>query len=272
MKDTATPALKKIVVIAHRGASAYAPENVEAAFTKALAQRADYVETDTRQTRDGHVVLLHDETLARTTDAEERFPDRAPFRVQDFTLAELKTLDFGAWFGTRKEFARQRVMTFDDLLDWAGERIGLWIETKPSEAYPDMEERMAKALTARGGKKAPPERVVLQSFSADSVQKFRRFLPDILRFQLTAARDGMDPAYLDRVKTYAHGIAPNKALVTDESVRAATARGLPVVPWTFRGDDPGAVKAEIRRALDAGVQGVITDNPDQAREAVRAKG
>ena len=96
-------------LIAHRGASAYAPENTLPAYRLALRQGADYVEQDLQITKDGVLVCLHDLTLERTTDVAKVFPGR--FRkepggtrrwyVSDFTLAEIKQLDAGAWFGEK---------------------------------------------------------------------------------------------------------------------------------------------------------------------------
>ena len=97
------------LLVAHRGASAYAPEHTLAAYRLALEQRADYVEQDLALTRDGVLVCLHDPTLERTTNVEAVFPDRARvvngakrwFAV-DFTLDEIKQLDAGSWFNARR--------------------------------------------------------------------------------------------------------------------------------------------------------------------------
>ncbi len=86
------------VVVAHRGASGYAPENTLAAVDAADALGIDWVENDVHRSRDGVLVVLHDTDLKRTTDVEEVFPDRAPWAVKDFTAAELAKLDAGSWF------------------------------------------------------------------------------------------------------------------------------------------------------------------------------
>src|SRR3954469_580880 len=98
-------------LIAHRGASAYAPEHTIAVYTKAIEQGADFVEQDLAVTRDGVLVCIHDLTLERTTNVEEVFPDRAVadpaggpnkrWLVGDFTLAEIKRLDAGSWFDAK---------------------------------------------------------------------------------------------------------------------------------------------------------------------------
>src|SRR4029453_2445566 len=98
---------RRTSVIAHRGASAYAPEHTRAAYELAVRQKADFVEQDLAVTRDGALICLHDESLERTTDVEEVFPDRARtdpgtgakrWMAGDFTLAEIKRLDAGSWF------------------------------------------------------------------------------------------------------------------------------------------------------------------------------
>src|SRR5262249_51711902 len=112
---------KPAFVIAHRGASAYAPEHTLAAYTLALQQGADYVEQDLDITKDGVLVCSHDPSLERTTNVEEVFPDRFTevkqgdrtvkhWFIEDFTLAEIKRLDAGSWFDPK--FAGQKVMTF----------------------------------------------------------------------------------------------------------------------------------------------------------------
>jgi glycerophosphoryl diester phosphodiesterase len=93
--------------IAHRGSSGAAPENTIAAVRLSLAQGADVVENDIQRTSDGELVILHDASLARTTDVEQVFPGRASYDVVHFTLAEVKRLDAGSWFAP--QFAGERI-------------------------------------------------------------------------------------------------------------------------------------------------------------------
>jgi glycerophosphoryl diester phosphodiesterase len=111
------PHYAKKTLIAHRGASAYAPEHTLDAYLLALTQGADFVEPDLQITKDGVLVCLHDRTLERTTNAEEVFPARAVVErgvrhwyVADFTLAEVQTLDAGSWF--HEKFRNSKVLTF----------------------------------------------------------------------------------------------------------------------------------------------------------------
>jgi glycerophosphoryl diester phosphodiesterase len=120
------PAASRKILVAHRGASAYAPEHTFESYQLALKQGADFVEQDLQITRDGVLVCLHDLTLERTTNVKEIFPTRfreesisdAPARhwyVSDFTLNEIKQLDAGSWFNVK--FKGTRVPTFQEAIE-----------------------------------------------------------------------------------------------------------------------------------------------------------
>lgn len=257
------------VNIAHRGASAYAPEHTEAAIRRALDMGAHYIELDIRQTRDGHLVNLHDDTLKRTTNVAQRFPERANASIEHFTLAEVKSLDAGAWFGDGS-FAGERVLTLDEVAEIVGDRAGLLVETKPAPAYPDLEERIARSVTARYGENPATERVAAQSFSRESVEKMARFAPGIARVQLVYVI--LAPfVNLAEIRTYASGVGPSLILLGEGMIRAAHEQGLTVYPYTFQGRDRDLVRAGIRHALEIGVDGCITDNPDIMTEVLQER-
>ena len=88
-------------IVGHRGASGVAPENTLASIRLALKQGADVIENDIMRTSDDQLVIMHDISLARTTDVEQVFPDRSPWNVSMFTLAEIKRLDAGSWFSPK---------------------------------------------------------------------------------------------------------------------------------------------------------------------------
>jgi len=98
-----------LLAIAHRGASGYAPENTFAAFRKALAMGAGFIETDLQLSRDARFVAIHDATVNRTTNGQGA--------VHDLTLADLRKLDAGSWFGS--EFAGERIPTIEEILEFA---------------------------------------------------------------------------------------------------------------------------------------------------------
>ncbi|HVJ82224.1 MAG TPA: glycerophosphodiester phosphodiesterase family protein, partial [Planctomycetia bacterium] len=115
------PPFTRPTLIAHRGASAYAPEHTLVAYELAIRQGADFVEPDLQMTKDGELVCLHDATLERTTDVEAVFPDRAKeakgkkiWPAADFTLAEIKRLDAGSWKDAK--FAGARVPTLREMI------------------------------------------------------------------------------------------------------------------------------------------------------------
>jgi glycerophosphoryl diester phosphodiesterase len=109
-----------MLTIAHRGASAYAPENTRAAFDRAIEMRADMIETDVQLTRDSELVLIHDDLVDRTTDGQ------GP--VGDHDLESLLRLDAGSWFGA--EFAGERIVTLRDFCDEYVPRIPVCLEIK----------------------------------------------------------------------------------------------------------------------------------------------
>lgn len=280
-------------LIAHRGASAYAPENTVPAFRLAADQHATFVEFDLRFTKDRQIVCLHDDSLERTTDVEEVFPDRfrsvagaggQPARrwlLEDFTLAELRTLDAGSWFGP--SFRGTRIPTFAETIDSLRGRSGLFIELKSPEKYPGIEQMILAELKAKGLDQPgadPRTPVLLQSFTASSLQILAGTgtkLPVHFLFSAKDAPQWMTPEALLRVKAFATGLSPEKTAVKSHAEGMARARqlGLLVTPYTFRASAVTGfadVRAEMAHYLDVlGVDGVITDNPDQmpARTAPR---
>src|SRR5262245_1982001 len=179
---------KKILLIAHRGASAYAPEHTTAAYELAISQGADFVEQDLEVTKDGALICLHDPDLARTTNVAEVFPDRATLRDVagtgqpkrgwysiDFTLAEIKRLDAGSWFNranpflAKPSFVGQRVPTMEETIKLVGNRAGLYIELKDYAFYKsngiEMAGKLAELLKANGFDKPSRQgRIFIQSF------------------------------------------------------------------------------------------------------------
>jgi glycerophosphoryl diester phosphodiesterase len=270
-------------LIAHRGASAYAPENTVPAFTRAAEQGATFVEFDLRLTKDRQVVCLHDDSLERTTDVEEVYPDRARqaanaaqrrWRLEDFTLAELRKLDAGSWFAP--SFRGTRIPTFGETIAALKGRAGLFIELKSPELYEGIERLVLDELKAHGLDTPgadPRTPVLLQSFTASSLEIFAKQLKTRLPIHfLVGARDAgpwVTAEGLARVKGFATGLSPEKTIVRDhpDVVKRARSLGLLVTPYTFRASAVSGfpdVRAEMAHYLETlGVDGVITDNPDQ---------
>ena len=275
--------------IAHRGASAYAPEHTIDAYRLALEQGADYVEQDLGLTRDGVLVCLHDLSLERTTNVEAVFPNRATVEkeggrerrrwyVDDFTLAEVKQLDAGSWFDPA--FAGARVATFQEALDLVKGKAGVFPELKgPARLRAkglSLEDAVVAALERNGLASATVRgrpAVHLQSFEEQSLRTLARRLPAIPRTFLIQAPDPdgwLTPARLQEMRSFATGIGPQRQLVDARPalVAEAHAAGLTVVPWTFRArrgaaEEAGTATADMRRFISTyGVDGLFTDNPD----------
>ncbi|GGT02084.1 hydrolase [Planobispora rosea] len=260
---TAAAAPGRIANVAHRGASAYAPENTIAAFRLAREQRADLFELDVQETRDHRLVLMHDTTLARTTNAETVFPGRAPWRVADFTLAEIRRLDAGSWFAP--EFAGEPVPTLgESLRAMRDSGLGLLLEIKAPSLYPGIERRVAAELRLHPSwLRAGPDgrRLIVQSFDFSSMRRFHRLLPDVPIGLL-----GTPPAaHLPGLAEFADQINPTHTDLTAGYVRRVHALGMEVFTWTM--DDAPA----MRRAAGLGVDGIITNRPDVLNEVLPAR-
>jgi len=280
---TQAPQMSKLL-IAHRGASAYAPEHTLTAYRLAIVQDADYVEQDLAVTRDGVLICLHDDSLERTTNVEEVFPQRATidpvtgrrqWLAVDFTLDEIKQLDAGSWFDPK--FAGERVPTWEEAVAVVGTMAGLYPELKTPSLYQsrgiDMTRLFADSMQRLGLTARPAGSIVVQSFDEGPLRELSKQFPTVPRTFLIEVRDG--PRWLTReglaeIAIFATGIGPSKILLEGQPgiVRMAHDAGLTVTPYTFttRGAPTrfGDVGAEMRHYLtDLNVDALFTDNPDR---------
>ncbi|MFJ6081877.1 glycerophosphodiester phosphodiesterase [Streptomyces sp. NPDC092369] len=255
-------------VVAHRGASALAPENTLAAVDAAAGLGVDWVENDVQRTKDGALVVIHDDSLRRTTDVEEVFPGRSPWKVKDFTAAEIARLDAGSWFAPR--FAGVRVPTLDEYMRRVEDNgQNLLLEIKNPELYPGIEQQILKLLGNEGrlDRPYPDGRLIVQSFSADSLRLVHDLAPGV-----GTAFLGTPPvADLPEYAAFTDGINPSYASISTDYVSAAHAltgphgRPLAVLAWTV--DDA----ATALRVTGYGVDGVISNKPDVVRAALRER-
>ncbi len=234
-----TPAL-----FAHRGSSAHAPENTLAAFELAIRQGADAIELDAMLCASGEVVVIHDETLERTTDGQGR--------VSETPLEALRELDAGGYFDPA--FRGQRIPTLEEVLESAGGRIYLNLELKnyatPGDALP---ERVA-ALVERFGLE---EWVLFSSFNPWTLRRARARLPRVPVGLLTA------PGWTGRVLNGPLGrfllpceaLHPEKGAVTPALVESVHRRGRRLHTYTVNS------RAEMERLFALGVDGIFSDDP-----------
>jgi len=277
------------ILVAHRGASAYAPEHTRAAYELAIEMGADYIEPDLQITKDSVLIALHDESLERTTNVAEVFPDRyreemtrsglvKRWYAVEFTLDEIKRLDAGSWFDPK--FAGERVLTFAEVIEIARGRAGIFPETKAPEVYGDQGYDMERLVVAElkkfgldvpNGMKGTP--VLLQSFSPESLRILRQELGiELPSYFLVGgaydARRWFTPEGFAEIKEFATGISPSKDLILafPNIVPDAHAQGLSVIAYTIGGRDSAEFEEyanETRLFLfNEGVDGLFTNNPD----------
>ncbi|WP_019392551.1 glycerophosphodiester phosphodiesterase [Priestia filamentosa] len=238
--------LRKVDNVAHRGASAYAPENTIAAFDKAVEMKADYIEIDVQRSKDGKLVLIHDTTVDRTTDGSGK--------VGNLTFKELRNLDAGNWKG--EQFSGAQIPTFDEILDRYHGRIGILIELKAPELYPGIEESVAKELKERNLDKPQNEKIIVQSFNHKSMKKMNELLPKVPIGVLTSSRADTTEQDLQEFLTYADYFNPSYGIVTEDLVNQVHSLGMKIGSWTVRSQEAADF------LLDAGVDAIITDYPD----------
>lgn len=238
------PATFPVQIIAHRGFTKAAPENTLAAFEAAIAAGADAVELDVHLTKDGHLVVIHDGDVDRTTDGE------GP--VDEMTLAQIKALDAGSWFAP--QFKGERVPTLDEALALIRGRANVVVEIK-SRTSTQTPEAVASALMRHG---MTNEATVI-SFYELPLLKSRSLLPQTATAALVVPL--ISPA--GRAIAFRAGTAlANHRNVSAKTVAGAHALGLKIGVWTVN-------EAEtMREMIKAGVDGIITDDPALLRQVL----
>ncbi len=239
--------LGRPVVVGHRGAMAEAPENTLASFQRAVELGADVVELDVHASADGVPVVIHDDTLERTTDGQ------GP--VARLPLAALRALDAGSWFGP--QFAGERVPTLDEALEWSRGRVPLAVEIKGSPCpTPDLVDAVVRALQRH----AALERAIVIAFDHPALRLARELEPRLHCGVLYECRPVDAPALAKAAG--AEALLPHWSFVTPEDVQAAHEAGLALQPWET--SDP----VVLERLFAAGVDGVASNRPDVARQVL----
>ena len=274
-------------LIAHRGASGYAPEHTFPSYDLAIEQKADFVEPDLAVSKDGALICLHDDTLDRTTNVEEVYPTRSSASVKgrngekrwvanDFTVEEIKKLDAGSWFDAR--FAGAQVPTWDEMVARVQKHpgVGVYPELKSPPLYTargiDMARIFVDSVRKHGLDKPESLRttpVIVQSFDRPTIKRMSVELPTIPRVFLTSDDEDVSDARLKDLASFATGIGPEKKVIAahPDMVARAHALGLTVTAWTFRADEKTAypsVRDEMAQFLYTfGIDALFTNNPDQ---------
>lgn len=221
-----------------------------ASFQKAVRLGARFIETDLRLSHDAHFVAMHDPTLDRTTNGRGL--------VRDFTLAQLRELDAGAWYGDG--FKGERIPTLEEVLEFARDAdIVFYLEIKHEFGWGVHHAIVSALRTAK-----EPARTVVISFDPGLLDKLRRLDATLLTGFLfeTSAPNVLEEALRVGVRQ----ILPRADLVTRELVRAAHDVGLQVATWTVNEPD------QMIQLMNMGVNGIMSDYPDRLRKVVEAVG
>jgi glycerophosphoryl diester phosphodiesterase len=236
-------------VIAHRGFSGRAPENTVAAIREAIAIGADMAEIDVTLTADERVVVIHDETLDRTTNGAGR--------VADHGFDEIRNLDAGSWFAP--QFAGEKVPTLGEALDTTKGRILLNVEIKTEAVDRGISDKVAAAIRDRG----MADQVVVSSFSPTALEQMHAVAPEIRTAALynKELQRGQDPAEI------VHSLGASAFNIRGSRLKAKMLRscrehGIPIGVYTV--DKPRKMKRWVKKEIDA----IFTNHPDRLIEVL----
>jgi len=231
-----------VAIIAHRGASGAAPENTMAAFERAIADQADWIELDVQENADGVVIVQHDSDFKRV--------GRADLKVWNATNEELQVLDVGSWFGP--EFADQRVPTLRQVLERAKGHLDVVIELKYYGHDKQLESKVVSIVEETGME----PHIMLMSLKLEGLRKAAALRPTWTRGLLNTVSVG------DLTRLDLDFLALNAVAASRSQIRRAHERGMRVYAWTI--DDP----VQLSVMMSRGVDGVITDRPEVARQVL----
>lgn len=233
----------RIQLIAHRGASGYAPENTLSAFTKAVELGADGIEFDVQRTVDGHLVVIHDEVIDRVTNGQGMLRQK--------TLAELQPLDAGSWFGA--DFAGEKIPTLRAFFDFMqGNDLIMHIEVKDPFYYAGIAQQLVDMIREYNF----VERAQVRSFSHDVLHEVFQLAPDIAISELWFHK------MPDEDETYFRTLNMDHRLLSQAAIEQIHARGQKVTAWTVN-------EVEVATQLIAwGIDGLTGNYPDRFLDLV----
>ncbi len=225
-------------VIAHRGASGYAPENTMAAFKKALEMGAEMIEFDVHRSSDGKFVIMHDDETDRTTGFKGK--------IAEMTLEQIEQLDAGSWFS--KDFTGEKVPTLSQVLEWAKGKIQVNIEIK-SEGCEEEIVRLINKLDTKN-------ETIVTSFHHEFLKKIKELDPEILTGALIG--DVKDEKQLDDIIAVCapNALNPRYINISKSNVRWAHEKGMAVNIYTVNDT------ISMQRLIKFGADGIITNYPD----------
>ncbi|NVM34104.1 MAG: glycerophosphodiester phosphodiesterase [Candidatus Lokiarchaeota archaeon] len=238
---------EKILIFAHRGASNLTPENTLKAFKKAIELNADYIEFDVHRSKDGEIVIIHDANTFRTTGHFGL--------IKNMTLEELKELDCGDG---------ERIPTLRELIKLAKNKIGLNCEVKARG--------LAEQIVNIINEEEMIESTIISSFKHDVLMRIQKLDPRIKLASLEPSRTGWIKSWLSRKKLIKvainnklYAINPFFRLVNENFIDKAHNNNLKIFPWTVNSD------SAIKKLINNGVDGIITNDVERVRELLNRK-
>ena len=248
------------IIIAHRGASAYAPDHTLPAYELAVAMDADYIELDLHMTKDQQLVALHD---------QEIFLEGKEHAVADLTFEELEDYLPGMIFNEQfpnfasESFESLPVPKLDDILSHFKDGVNYYIEIKSPSTTPDIEAALIHQLQTYQllNQSDQPPKVIIQSYDAASLKEVHEIAPSIPLVQLYGRKTtSISDNEIRNVRKYASGIGVDQNLVTNQLVNRLHESGLVLHPFVVNEAD------SMRKMIRMGVDGIFTDKPDIAVE------
>lgn len=244
-----------VTIIAHRGASGYAPENTMEAIQLARELNADFIEFDVHLTKDGVLVANHDVTVERTTNGVGK--------IQDLTIQQLKQLDAGSWFNqtfpnrAKEEYVNAKIATVEEIFQAFGTEEHFVIEIKYPYLYPGIEEKLIKMLE-KYHLLEDRDKVILLSTSKESLKKLYKLNPNLKLGLLYIYTQDAKISYdeLAELQQYISIIIPNYNKLNQEYIRRVKNAGFQIYTYTVND------KQTFYKLLYWGIDGVITDYPD----------
>jgi len=262
----------KITIIAHRGARSLAPENTISAAKRAFENHADGWELDVAMSEDGELIVLHDDTLERTSNVEELFPDRSPWSVYDFSLEDLKKLDLGSWFVDSDPFEQIAlgIISSENIAEYKGESIPTLREaliyTKENQWWVNIEIKDASETPADAiivskvvalvEELEMQDQVLISSFNFEYLKQVKSINQD-LPTGVLVSKIIMDPLALMK-ELDAQAFHPGLKVTYEKQVKSLLDAGYAVNVWTVNEE------SDMRKLIEMGVTGIITDFPQRA--------
>lgn len=243
------------LVIAHRGASEHWPENTMPAFIAGIDQGADMIETDVHMSGDGELIVIHDTTVERTTDARALYPDRGDLSVAGMNAAQIATLDAGSWKG--EQFAGIRIPRLAEVVHLVDDtRTGLLLEVKHPARYPGIAEAVVRSLYAAPvylERALAAGMLVVQSADWGFVRQFNALAPEIP----VGVLGRPCPDELDEFAEWVDQVNPEYIAADSDYLDRVHELGMSSLVWTV--DEA----VDMERAIDVGADGIITNAPDR---------